>query len=141
MRLLRDQSLFQQSALRLTSSEKVAFAPHMTMTNSEFRFVVGEQLHSVGLQPGPILIEPEGKNTAPAIAAAAWLLARKTPDAIMLVLPSDHAISDQQLFDQKVARSRKQKKGGPSQNAPTAHAKKQKCRCDKPVAIITKCCK
>ena len=52
--LIGDQSLFQQSALRLTSSETVAFAPHMTMTNSEFRFIVGEQLHSVGLQPGPI---------------------------------------------------------------------------------------
>lgn len=96
--LIGDQSLFQQSALRLTSSEKVAFAPHMTMTNSEFRFIVGEQLHSVGLQPGPILIEPEGKNTAPAILAASLYAFARDPGAILLVAPSDHVIPDVAAF-------------------------------------------
>jgi len=96
--LIGDQSLFQQSALRLTSSEKVAFAPHMTMTNSEFRFIVGEQLHSVGLQPGPILIEPEGKNTAPAILAASLYAFARDPGAILLVAPSDHVNPDVEAF-------------------------------------------
>ena len=54
--LIGDQSLFQQSALRLTSSNVVKFGPHITMTNADFRFIVGEQLHGVGINPGPILI-------------------------------------------------------------------------------------
>ena len=58
--IIGDQSLFQQSALRLTSSSIVKFGPHITMTNADFRFIVGEQLQSVGINPGPILIEPEG---------------------------------------------------------------------------------
>ena len=70
----------------------------MTMTNSEFRFIVGEQLHSVGLQPGPILIEPEGKNTAPAILAASLYAFARDPGAILLVAPSDHVIPDVAAF-------------------------------------------
>ena len=96
--LIGGRSLFQQSALRLTSSEKITFAPHMTMTNSEFRFIVGEQLHSVGLEPGPILIEPEGKNTAPAILAASQYAFARDPEAVLLVAPSDHVIPDMRLF-------------------------------------------
>ena len=97
-KLIGDLSLFQQSALRLTSSEKISFAPHVTMTNSEFRFIVGEQLQTVGLQPGPILIEPEGKNTAPAIFAASLYTSARDPGAILLVAPSDHVIPDAEAF-------------------------------------------
>lgn len=97
-KLIGDLSLFQQSALRLTSSEKISFAPHVTMTNSEFRFIVGEQLQTVGLQPGPILIEPEGKNTAPAILAASLYTSARDPGAILLVAPSDHVIPDAEAF-------------------------------------------
>jgi len=97
-KLIGDLSLFQQSALRLTSSEKISFAPHVTMTNSEFRFIVGEQLQTVGLQPGPILIEPEGKNTAPAILAASLYSSARDPGAILLVAPSDHVIPDAEAF-------------------------------------------
>ena len=68
------------------------------MTNSECRFIVGEQLHSVGLQPGPILIEPEGKNTAPAILAASLYAFARDPGAILLVAPSDHVIPDVAAF-------------------------------------------
>jgi mannose-1-phosphate guanylyltransferase len=60
-KLFGDNSLFQQSALRLTSSEKIKFKPHITVTNKEFRFIVGEQLTSVGINYGQILIEPESK--------------------------------------------------------------------------------
>ena len=56
--LIGGQTLFQQSALRLTSSAIVEFAPHITLTNSDFRFIVGEQLQAVGIDPGTILIEP-----------------------------------------------------------------------------------
>jgi mannose-1-phosphate guanylyltransferase / mannose-6-phosphate isomerase len=100
--LIGDHSLFQQSALRLTSSDKVKFAPHVTMTNSDFRFIVGEQLQGVGIQPGPILIEPEGKNTAPAILAASLFAFERDEDAILLVAPSDHVIPDLGAFHSAV---------------------------------------
>lgn len=96
--LVGDQTLFQQSALRLTSSDKLKFGPHITMTNTEFRFIVGEQLRNIGMQPGPILIEPEGKNTAPAILASCLYAFERDPEAILLVAPSDHVIPDVAAF-------------------------------------------
>ena len=57
-----DESLFQQSARRLTSSDILEFAPHITLTNADFRFIIAEQLQAVGIDPGPILIEPEVKK-------------------------------------------------------------------------------
>ena len=96
--LVGDMSLFQQSALRMTSSKIVKFAPHITMTNSDFRFIVGEQLQGVGINPGPILIEPEGRNTAPAIVAASLHALKQDEDAILLVAPSDHVIPDVEEF-------------------------------------------
>ena len=96
------QTLFQQSALRLTSSAIVEFAPHITLTNSDFRFIVGEQLQAVGIDPGAILIEPEAKNTAPAILAASVFAMKNDPDAILLVAPSDHVIPATDAFHQAV---------------------------------------
>ena len=90
--LIGDKTLFQSSAQRLTSSERLEFAAHTTLTNSDFRFIVGEQLREVGIDSGPILIEPEAKNTAPAILAASIFLHAKDKDAILLVAPSDHVI-------------------------------------------------
>lgn len=100
--LIGDHSLFQQSALRLISSDKVKFAPHLTMTSSEYRFIVGEQLQGVGIQPGPILIEPEGKNTAPSILAASLYAFERDEDAVLLVAPSDHIIPDLDAFHSAV---------------------------------------
>ena len=100
--LLGQRSLFQQSALRLTSSELIEFAPHITLTNSDFRFIVCEQLQAVGIDPGTILIEPEAKNTAPAILASSVFALNNDPDAVLLVAPSDHVISDTGAFHQAV---------------------------------------
>lgn len=103
-KLIGDQSLFQMSALRLMSSDAVKFAPHISMTNVDFRFIVGEQLQSAGIQPGPILIEPEGKNTAPAILAASLYAYERDADAILLVAPSDHVIPDVERFHEALAK-------------------------------------
>ena len=100
--LMGAHTLFQQSALRLTSSAKVEFAPHITLTNSDFRFIVGEQLQAVGIDPGTILIEPEAKNTAPAILAASVFAMNNDPDAVLLVAPSDHVIPDTDAFHNAV---------------------------------------
>ena len=92
--LIGDKTLFQQSALRLTSSKLIDFAPHITLTNSDFRFIVVEQLQEVGIDPGTILIEPLAKNTAPAILAASLFALEQDHEAVLLVAPSDHIIPD-----------------------------------------------
>ena len=91
-------SLFQQAALRLISNKEMDFERHITLTNSEFRFIVTDQLQSVGIDPGPILIEPKVKNTASAILAASIYAQTLDQDAVLLVAPSDHVISDTQAF-------------------------------------------
>jgi len=102
-KILGEHSLFQQAALRLLSSNKIEFKPHITLTNANFRFIVGEQLQSVGINPGPILIEPTAKNTAPAILAACLHAYKNDNNAIMLVAPSDHIITDTSAFHDAIS--------------------------------------
>ena len=100
--LIGDETLFQSSALRLTSSAVLEFATHITLTNSDYRFIIGEQLQEVGIDPGPILIEPESKNTAAAILAASLFAHSKDENAILLVAPSDHVIPDADDFHEAI---------------------------------------
>ena len=100
--LIGEETLFQSSAQRLTSSGTLNFAPHITVTNSDFRFIVTEQLHDVGIDPGPILIEPEAKNTAAAILAASIFANLKDENAVLLVAPSDHVIPDTFAFHEAI---------------------------------------
>ena len=100
--LIGQTTLFQSSAQRLTSSDIVEFGSLMTLTNADFRFIVGEQLQEIGIDPGPILIEPEAKNTAPAILAASIFASSKDRDAILLVAPSDHVIPDMRDFHKAI---------------------------------------
>ena len=92
--------MFQQSALRLSGE---GYGQPLILTNSDFRFIVAEQLLTVGLDPSAILIEPESRNTAPAILAAALWLEKENPDALMLVAPSDHVVPDAEAFREAVA--------------------------------------
>ncbi len=94
-RILGERSLFQASVARLPEP---AFAPPLIVTNGEFRFIATEQLGQIGRAPGQVLIEPDGRNTAPAVLAAALRLERSDPDGLMLVCPSDHAIDDDAVF-------------------------------------------
>ncbi len=97
------QTLFQASALRLSGHQgAVDYARPIIVTGSDFRFIVTEQLTEVGIDPGPILIEPEGRNTAPAVLAAALYLHAQDPEAVMLVAPSDHVIPDGAAFAEAV---------------------------------------
>lgn len=98
--LVGEQTLFQASALRLSGAD---YAAPVLLTNSDFRFIVTEQLAAIGIDPGAILIEPEGRNTAPAILAAALWLQKTDPDALMLVAPSDHVVPDAAAFRAAVA--------------------------------------
>jgi len=94
-RITGDESLFQASAQRLTDP---AFAAPMVITGNDFRFIVTEQLAAIEIAPQAILIEPEGRNTAPAALAAALALAASDPDSLMLLAPSDHVIPDPAAF-------------------------------------------
>ncbi|SIS92685.1 mannose-1-phosphate guanylyltransferase/mannose-6-phosphate isomerase [Phaeovulum vinaykumarii] len=99
--LLGEETLFQASVKRLTGP---GFAAPLVLTNSDFRFIVTEQMTEIGVDPGAILIEPEGRNTAPAVLAAALHLQARDPDAVVLVAPSDHAIPDSEAFRAAVQR-------------------------------------
>lgn len=103
--LLEDTTLFQAVARRLSgATEHFTFARPMVLTNALFRFIIAEQLTQEGIDPDAILIEPEGRNTAPAILAAALHLAARQPDAIMLVAPSDHVVPDIAAFQDAVGK-------------------------------------
>ncbi|MBA97592.1 mannose-1-phosphate guanylyltransferase/mannose-6-phosphate isomerase [Sulfitobacter sp.] len=98
-KLMGDESLFQASARRLSGD---GFAAPVVVTGDSFRFIVTEQLAQIELAAQGILIEPEGRNTAPAILAAAMWVAKSDPQALMLVAPSDHVIPDTDAFAQTV---------------------------------------
>ena len=93
--LTGDSSLFQATAGRVAGS---GFAAPMIVTGADFRFVVTEQLAAIEIAPSAILIEPSARNTAPAVLAAALVLHARDPNALMLVMPSDHVIPDDARF-------------------------------------------
>lgn len=94
-----DESLLQAVARRLSGPDVMA---PLVVTNSDFRFIVTEQLAEAGIDPGAILIEPSARNTAPAILAAALFLAGRDPEALLLVMPSDQVIPDSAAFREAV---------------------------------------
>ena len=98
--LLGKETLFQASARRLTGTD---YGAPVVVTGSDFRFIVTEQMLAVGIDPRAVLIEPEGRNTAPAVLAAALHLAARDPEAVMLVAPSDHVMPDAQAFRDAIA--------------------------------------
>ncbi|MDP4032652.1 MAG: mannose-1-phosphate guanylyltransferase/mannose-6-phosphate isomerase [Pseudorhodobacter sp.] len=92
--------LFQSSVQRVLAPE---YAPPLVITGERFRFIVTEQLAAIEVAAQATLVEPEGRNTAPAVLAAALWLAARDPDALMLVTPSDHVIADSDAFRSAVA--------------------------------------
>lgn len=89
------KSLFQASACRFTGPN---FAAPVIVTGNDFRFIVTEQLATCDINPQAMLIEPDGRNTGPAALAAAFFLAQKDANALMLVVPSDHVITNSDAF-------------------------------------------
>jgi mannose-1-phosphate guanylyltransferase/mannose-6-phosphate isomerase len=95
--LTGDVTLLQDTAQRIAGRPFV-------VCNQEHRFIVAEQLREIGIEPRGIVIEPVGRNTAPAAAVAA-LLAERDPDALLLVMPSDHQVKDTAAFRAAVAKA------------------------------------
>lgn len=107
--LVGEDTLFQASSKRLSGA---GFTAPLIITHSDFRFIVAEQLADIGIDPSAILIEPQARNTAPAVLAAALYLQRTTPEALMLVAPSDHLIPDSAIFRAAVETGRKAAQAG-----------------------------
>ena len=94
-------SLLQATLRRLEGIDGATCAPPLVVCNDEYRFVVAEQLRLMGLQ-GRIVLEPVGRNTAPALTLAA-LAARAAGDApVLLVMPADHVVSQVAAFQECV---------------------------------------
>ena len=93
--------MLQDTLLRLpeNSNEPVFIC------NEEHRFLVAEQVRQLSQSQGTILLEPEGRNTAPAVALAAINALEKDKDALLLVLAADHVIQDTVAFHQAVAQA------------------------------------
>jgi mannose-1-phosphate guanylyltransferase / mannose-6-phosphate isomerase len=93
-----EQSFFQKTILRV--NKKDIFKPSIIVANNEQRFVLSEQLKEIDVNSSSIILEPEAKNTAPAIAAGALEVFQnsKKDDDLILVLPADHVISNEKSF-------------------------------------------
>lgn len=87
--LVTEQSLFQDTALRISGE---GFSRPVIVCNEEHRFLVAEQLRSIGITNALILLEPFGRNSAPAITAAALLAAEQDPDTVLWMTAADSAI-------------------------------------------------
>ncbi len=98
--LTSENTLIQATALRMVDDR---FAAPLVICNAEHRFIVAEQLREVRVAPRRIILEPVARNTAPAVAIAALELLRDDPDAIMMVLPSDHIVEERERFLEAVA--------------------------------------
>ena len=103
--LTGEQSLLQNTVARAMALPGNISAP-LVICNQEHRFLVAEQLRHIDISDASILLEPVGRNTAPAIAVAALWLTRHTPEALMLVMPADHRIENEIAFADAVATAR-----------------------------------
>jgi mannose-1-phosphate guanylyltransferase/mannose-6-phosphate isomerase len=99
--LLDGPSLFQRTVERVMAPE---FSAPTVITGEDYRFIAQKQMMEMQLACGALIVEPEGRNTAPAILTAA-LVHKETPDQVLLVLPSDHQISDERAFRQVIGKA------------------------------------
>jgi mannose-1-phosphate guanylyltransferase/mannose-6-phosphate isomerase len=98
--LVGELSMLQETALRAHGAE---FEPPVIICNAEHRFLIAEQMRATALVPRAIILEPEGRNTAPAATVAALLALQTDPEAILLLMPADQIIRDQPAFHEAIA--------------------------------------
>jgi mannose-1-phosphate guanylyltransferase/mannose-6-phosphate isomerase len=97
-----ERTMIQETILR--AAVPGAAAP-LLLCGDGHRFIVAEQMQAIGVKPCAIVLEPVGRNTAPAAAIAALLTAEKDSEGVILLLPSDHIVSDGVAFDAAVAKA------------------------------------
>ena len=96
-----EETLLQQTHQRLKALD--GLAPPLLICNEDHRFIVAEQLRQIGVDPAAILLEPMGRNTAPAVAVAALQATARGDDPLLLVLAADHVIRDATTFRATIA--------------------------------------
>ncbi len=94
-RITGPETLFQLTCRRLTGE---LFGELSVLSNRRHRFLIAEQLAEIGAHAATIVLEPHGRNTAPAACTAALISAASDPNAIVLLAPSDHMIADADAF-------------------------------------------
>ena len=94
--LCGDETLLQQTVMRI-GNLKGARSP-IVVCNEEHRFLIGEQLLEIGVKPASLILEPVGRNTAPALTLAALSLSEAERKTVLLVMPADHVIRDNDAF-------------------------------------------
>lgn len=106
-------SMLQETALRLRglTGAEVSDDP-IVVTNEEYRFLAADQLREAGIEKGRVVLEPVGRNTAPALTLAALLLLQTGSDPLMLVMPSDHIIADLAAFHRAIMEAAAQAEAG-----------------------------
>jgi mannose-1-phosphate guanylyltransferase/mannose-6-phosphate isomerase len=101
-----DRTLLQGTALRFAGRQGEKIAPPLApiiVSNEEYRFITAEQLRQIGIKPAKIILEPLGRNTAPALALAALTALESGDDPVLLVMPADHVISGNDFFQAAVS--------------------------------------
>ena len=100
--LIGNDSLLQATLLRVEGLAGAQLTAPMVVSNEEYRFVIAEQLRVMG-KPGTIVLEPVGRNTAPALTIAALTASTGDADPILLVMPADHVMTDKVAFQTAIA--------------------------------------
>lgn len=102
--LIGADSLLQATVRRVDGIAGAELAPPLVVSNEEYRFVIAEQLRLLG-KPGTIVLEPVGRNTAPALTIAALQANKNGLDPVLLVMPADHVIADSAAFQRVISQA------------------------------------
>jgi len=108
--LVGDNTMLQETILRLNGLDNLA--DPIIVCNADHRFLTAEQCQQIDIKNPTILLEPVGRNTAPAITAAALQSLKDTDNAVLLVLSADHVIQDVEVFHKAINIASKQAQGG-----------------------------
>ena len=108
--LVSERSMLQDTVLRIAGLDGLNDA--VIVCSNDHRFLAAEQMQQIGHRPLAQILEPVGRNTAPAVAAAALAVVERDPEGIMLVLPADHLIRDAASFRKMIAKAVKQAADG-----------------------------
>lgn len=112
--LTGNESLFQQAAQRLVAlgAEDIQIAKPLIVTGEDHRFLAAEQLREVGIELGAAILEPVGRNTAPALTLAALAAQAEGKDPVLVVTPADQTVASTFAFTQAMQQAVREASGG-----------------------------
>ncbi|MDR0701499.1 MAG: mannose-1-phosphate guanylyltransferase/mannose-6-phosphate isomerase [Azoarcus sp.] len=110
--LTGEHSLLQETVARLDGFNGDFDPRLLVVSNEEYRFIIAEQLRQGGVKDARIVLEPVGRNTAPALTLAALSAVGEGSDPVLLAMPADHVIGDRAAFQQAIAEGARQAESG-----------------------------